>query len=157
MHPTIGNLVALLVVTSTLGWSQRAIADDRLKCQEVSGELSVASNGDGSTHGTLKHAGKLNGTTRAVFTSALTPTPNPNAFSYTGEFSIATNRGVLKSHNVGLFLVANGLFSEVAVIDSSNSTGNFLNATGVLYINGKTSDGGATFKADVLAEVCAVD
>ena len=73
------------------------------------------------------------------------------------EFSIATNRGVLKSHNVGLFLVANGLFSEVAVIDSSNSTGNFLNATGVLYINGKTSDGGATFKADVLAEVCAVD
>ena len=156
MHPSIGNLMALLLATATMGLFQEAMADG-LKCKGVNGELSVVSNGDGSTRGVIKHAGTLNGTTRAVFTSALTPTPNPNAFSYTGEFSITTNRGVLKSHNVGLFLVANGLFSEIGVIDSNTSTGSFSNAAGVLYINGKTSDGGATFSADVLGEVCAAD
>lgn len=148
----------LLVIALTAGWfSQDAVADDHRRCKNADGDLSVVSNGNGTTSGTVRHGGKLNGTTRAVFTSALTSTPNPNAFSYTDEFSIATDRGVLKAHNVGLFVVSNGLFSEIAIIDPGTSTGSFAAATGVLYINGKTNDGGATFKAEITGELCVAD
>ena len=117
--------MAPLVAMATMGWFQGAIADDRLKCKAVNGELNVVSTATALPAGPSKMRESSTGRRRAVFTSALTPTPKPNAFSYTDQFSITTNRGVLKSHNVGLFLVANGLFSEIGVIDSSTSTGSF--------------------------------
>jgi hypothetical protein len=157
MNPGIRTRATLLVIALIAGClSQQAIADDP-KCRNANGDLSVVSTVNGTTSGTIRHGGKLNGTTRAVFTSALTSTPNPNAFSYTDEFSITTDRGVLKAHNVGLFVVSNGQFSEIAIIDPSVSTGDFATATGVLYINGKTSDGGATFKAEITGEFCVAD
>jgi hypothetical protein len=84
----------------------------------------------------------------------LTPTPDPNAFSYTDDFAVATNKGLLKTNNVGIFDVVMGLFSEIARIDPSASTGRFAGATGVLYVNGATTDGGATFQAEITGEVC---
>jgi len=156
--PSIRTLAAIFLVASTAAWfTEEAMADERLKCRDANGELSVVSNANGTTSGTIRHGGKLNGTTRAVFTSALTSTPNPSAFSYTDDFSITTDRGVLKAHNVGLFMVSNGLFTEIAVIDPSASTGGFAGATGAIYINGKTSDGGATFKAEITGEFCIAD
>ena len=155
MNPSIMTRATFCVIAWTAGcFSQQAMADDHLRCRDANGDLSVVSSGSGTTSGTVRHGGKLNGSTRAVFTSALTATPNPNAFSYTDEFSITTDRGVLKAHNVGLFMVSNGLFSEIAIIDPGTSTGNFAAATGVLYINGKTNDGGATFTAEITVEFC---
>lgn len=158
MKSTTSRYAALVVIGSiAASLCQGAIADDRRKCKSVDADLAVIANGDGTTRGTVKHGGKLDGTSRAVFTSALVATPNPAAFSYTDDFSITTDRGVLKAHNVGLFVVSNGLFSEIAVIDSGTSTGNFAAATGSLYITGKTSDGGATFQAEITGEICFSD
>ena len=158
MKSRISRPATLLVIASIAATlCQGAMADDRRKCKNIDADLSVVSNGNGTTSGTVRHGGKLDGTTRAVFTSALSPTPNPAAFSYTDEFSVTTDRGVLKAHNVGLFVVSNGLFSEIAVIDSGASTGNFAAATGALYINGKTSDAGATFQAEITGEICFSD
>ena len=123
-------------------------------CKEAKGNLSVVNNGDGTTNGTITKGGKLDGPTHAVFTSTLTPTPDPTTLSYTGDFSATNKRGALKTHNVGLFDVGTGLFSEIARIDASASTGKFAGATGVLYINGKTIDGGATFQADITGQIC---
>jgi hypothetical protein len=147
----------LAIATTSAALSGAALADDPSRCKQAEGTLSVLNNGDGTTSGTVTHGGKLNGTTRAVFTSALTSTPNPSAFSYTDEFSITTDRGVLKAHNTGLFVVDKGLFSEIAVIDPGASTGRFAAATGVLYINGNTKDGGASFNAQIGGEVCGAD
>ncbi len=58
------------------------------------------------------------------------------------------------THNVGIFDVVKGLFSAINRIDPNASTGEFAEATGVLYINGKTSDGGATFQAEITGEIC---
>lgn len=158
MKSKISRPATLLVIASiAASLCQGATADDRRKCKSVDADLSVVSNGNGTTSGSVRHGGKLDGTTRAMFTSALTPTPNPAAFSYTDEFSITTDRGVLKAHNVGLFVVGNELFSEIAVVDSGTSTGDFAAATGALYINGKTSDGGATFRAAISGEICFSD
>ncbi|MBA3785930.1 MAG: hypothetical protein H0X15_10415, partial [Acidobacteria bacterium] len=50
-------------------------------CQKVKGNESGVDNGNGTTSGTITQGGRLNGTVQEVFTSAITPTPDPNAFS----------------------------------------------------------------------------
>lgn len=158
MNLKIRTLVTLALVALTIGLfslpqSVAAVSN----CQQAKGNLSVVNNGNGTTSGTITQSGKLNGTTQAAFTSALTPTPDPNTFSYTDDFTVTTNRGILKTRNVGLFDVATRLFSEIARIDQNASTGDFAGATGVLYINGKTTDGGATFQAEITGEICSAN
>ena len=143
-------LVALTIGLFSLPPAALAVSD----CQKAKGNLSIVNNGNGTTSGTLTQGGKLNGTTQAVFTSAFTPTPDPNTFSFTDDLTVTTNKGVLQTHNVSLFDVANGVFSAIARIDPNASTGDFAGATGVLYVNGKTTDGGATFQAEMTGEIC---
>lgn len=143
-------LVAMIIGLFLLPQSALAVSD----CQKAKGNLSVVNNGNGTTSGTITQSGRLDGTTQAVFTSAFTPTPAPNTFSFTDDLTITTHRGVLKTHNVGIFDVATGLFSAFNRIDPNTSTGDFSGATGVLYVNGRTTDGGATFQAETTGEVC---
>ena len=155
MKPTIRTLawlalVALTISFSSLGQSAAAVSD----CKKAQGNLSVVNNGNGTTSGTLTQGGRLNGTTQAMFTSAFTPTPDATTFSFTDDLTPTTGNGVLKTHNVGIFDVATGLFSAVNRIDPNASTGDFAGATGVLYVNGKTTDGGATFEAEITGEIC---
>lgn len=143
-------LVALTIGLFTLTQTALAFSD----CKKVQGNLSVVNNGNGTTSGIINKGGRLDGTTQAVFTSAFTPTPDPYTFSFTDNLTLTTNKGVLKTHNVGIFDVATGLFSAINRIDPAASTGDFAGATGVLYINGKTTDGGATFQAEITGEIC---
>jgi hypothetical protein len=123
-------------------------------CKEAKGKLSVVNNGNGTTSGTITQGGRLNGTTQAVFTSGFTATPDPNTFSYNDNLTLTTNKGVLKTSNVGIFDLGTGLFSEIARINPSTSTGDFAGATGVLFIFGKSTDGGATFQAEIDGDIC---
>ena len=123
-------------------------------CTKVRGTESVVNNGDGTLSGTLTHGGRLNGTTHVVVTSAFTPTPDPNTFSFTDDFTLTTRKGVLVSHNVTLLDMANGLVTAIGQIDSSASTGEFAGASGVVFINGTTEDGGATIQTRLTGEVC---
>lgn len=141
-------LVALTIGLFSFAQSASAVSD----CKKVKGNLS---GGGGS--GTITQGGRLNGTTQAIFTSAFTPTPDPTTFSFTDDLTVTTNKGVLKTHNVAIFDVAAGLFSAIDRIDPHTSTGDFAGATGVLYINGKTNDGGATIQAEITGEICFAD
>jgi hypothetical protein len=144
---------ALVALTIGLFSSSRpvlAAAD----CQQVKGHESVVNNGNGTTSGTITQGGKLNGTTQGVFTSAFTPTPAANTFSFTDDLTLTTHKGVLQTHNVTLLDAASGVFTAIARIDPNTSTGDFAGATGVLYINGKTVDGGATFGGEITGQIC---
>ena len=155
MRLKIRTLATLALFALTVGWfssSQSAFAVS--DCQKEKGNLTVVNNGNGTTSGTITQGGKLNGTTQSVFTSAFTATPDPNTFSFTDDLSITTKKGVLRTHNVAIFDVAHGVFSAINRIDPNTSTGDFAGATGVLYVNGKTLDGGATFQAEVTGEIC---
>ena len=143
-------LVALIIGLFPLAQSASAVSD----CKQAKGNLSVVNNGNGTTSGIITQGGRLNGTTQANFTSAFTPTPDATTFSFTDDLTLTTNKGDLKTHNVGVFDVATGLFSAVNRIDPSASTGDFAGATGVVYISGKTTDGGATFQAEITGEIC---
>ena len=156
MNLKLRTLATLALVALTIGLfsSSQSVLADRDCHQKANGNLSVVNNGDGTTSGTITQGGRLNGTTQAVFTSAFTPTPDPNTVSFTDDLSVMNRKGVLKTHNVGIFDQATGLFSAINRIDPNASTGGFAGATGVLYINGKTTDGGATFQAEITGEIC---
>ena len=150
MNFKIRMLATVALVTLTIGLfplaqSASAVGD----CKQVKGNLS-----GGGGNGTITQGGILNGTTQAVFTSAFTPTPDPTTFSFTDDLTLTTDKGVLKTHNVAIFDVARGAFSAIDRIDPNASTGNFAGATGVLYVNGKTPDGGATIQAEITGEIC---
>jgi hypothetical protein len=155
MKQKIRTLATFALVALTIGLfplAQSASADS--DCKKAKGNLSVVNNGNGTTSGTITQGGRLNGTTQASFTSPFTPTPDPSTISFTDDLTLTTNSGVLKTHNVGIFDGATGLFSAINRIDPTASTGDFAGATGVLYINGKTADGGATFQAEITSEIC---
>jgi hypothetical protein len=145
----------MALVVLTLAWvslpPSAAAVDD---CKKVHGSLSVVNNGNGTTSGIITQGGRLNGTTQAAFTSTFTPTPDPSTFFFTDDLTVTTSEGILKTHNVSIYDVATGVFSAIARIDPNTSTGDFAGATGVLYINGKTADGGATFQAGITGEIC---
>ncbi len=150
MKLKIRTLATFVLVALTIGLfslSQSASADST--CHRVKGNLS---GGGGS--GTITQGGILNGTTQAVFTSMFAPTPDPTTFSFTDDLTVTTHRGVLKTHNVAIFDTARGVFSAIDRIDPHASTGDFAGATGVLYINGRTPDGGATIQAEITGEIC---
>lgn len=153
---TLATLVMIALTACLFSLPQVALADDDEdgSCKEARGNLSVVNNGNGTTSGRIRQGGRLNGTTQAVFTSAFTPTPDPNTFSFTDDLTVTTHRGVLKTHNVGVFDFATGLFSAINRIDPNASTGDFAGATGVLYVNGKTTNGGATFQGEITGEIC---
>ncbi len=123
-------------------------------CKKVKGNVSAVNNGNGTASGIITQGGELNGTTLVVLTSAFTPTPDPNTFSFTDDLTLITKKGVLRTHNVTLVDLANGVVTVIARIDPNASTGDFAGATGVLYINGKTPDGGTTFQEEITGEIC---
>ena len=149
---TLGTfaLVALTVGLFPIAQSASTLSD----CQKAKGHLSIVNNGNGTTSEIITQGGRLNGTAQAVFTSAFTPTSDPTTFSFTDDFTVTTNNGVLRTHSVGIYDVATGLLSIIARINPNAGTGDFAGAAGVLYINGKTTDGGATFQAEITGEIC---
>ena len=146
---TICALVALAVGLSSTMQPVAALND----CKQLIGTLNAVNNGNSAT-GIITQAGRLNGTTEAVHTSGFTPTSDPTTFSFTDDLTLTTNKGVLRTHNVVIFDVARGLFTAIARVDPNASTGDFAGATGVLYLNGKTTDGGATVQAEITGEIC---
>lgn len=138
---------------STSAQDQSLAQSASLPCRNVEGKLSEVSNANGTT-GRITQGGILNGRTQLIYTSGVLPTPDPNTVSYTTDFTVTTNRGVLKTHNVGVFDFALGSFTEIARIDPNASFGRFAGATGVLFTSGNTPDGGATFRSKISGEIC---
>jgi hypothetical protein len=150
MKLKIRTLTTFALAVLTIGLFSLAQSASALSnCKRVQGNLS-----GGSGIGIIMQGGILNGTTQAVFTSAFTPTPDPATFSFTDDLTVTTNKGVLKTHNVAIFDVVRGVFSAIDRIDPNTSTGDFAGATGVLYVNGKTPNGGATIQAEITGEIC---
>lgn len=157
MSKRIKALAMFAMVTVTVGLfslPQFALADGN--CKNLKGNLSVVNNFDGTTSGTITRGGKLNGTTRATFSSAPIPTPDASTISYIDNFSVTTQKGILATSNVAIYDTGKGLFSEIARIVPDASTGDFAGATGVLFINGQTTDGGTTFQAGIEGEICFI-
>ena len=122
-------------------------------CHTMKGNLS-----GGGGFGTISQGGRLNGTTQTVFTSMFTPTPDPTTFSFTDDLTITTyHNGILRTHNIAIFDTAKGVFTALDRVDPNTSTGIFAGATGVLYINGRTPDGGATIQAEITGDICFAD
>lgn len=122
-------------------------------CRKVKGNLIDVTTPAGVI-GTLTNGGILNGTYELLNHAGPSVTPDPNTISYTLDFVVTTNQGQLKASDIGIFDFVTGVFSEIARINPNTSTGRFAGATGVLFTNGKTTDGGATFQSAITGEIC---
>jgi hypothetical protein len=145
------TLVALLLVVFVSSGTILAVNN----CQKVKGIENGVLNPDGSgASGIITQGGKLNGTSQVVLASGFVPTGDPFTFSFTDNLTLTTNEGVLRTNNVTLNDLANGVATAVARINPNTSEGAFAGATGVLYINAKVTDAAGAFRAEITGEVC---
>lgn len=161
MRLRIKKIATFTLVALTIGLFSSAQTVSAKGCPAVKANLSVKNNGDGTMSGiiTSEDSKRLNGTALSVSTSVFTPTPDVTTYSFTDDltFKSVAAKGILRTHNVGIIDVATGLFSSINRIDPKESEGFFEGAFGVLYINGRTYDGGETFYAEVTGEICYAD
>jgi hypothetical protein len=157
MNTRIRTAVMLAAIVSTLffGLEERTSAQSTDDCMKVKGRLMQDSS-SGRNLGTITNGGILNGRTEIVFATAAFPTPDPTTVSFIGDLTLATHRGVLKTHDVYLFDFFLGVGTGIHRVDSNASTGVFSGATGVLYDNSK-STGPSTVQGNVTGELCFAD
>lgn len=157
MNAKTRNLITLGVVVLSLcllSLQEIASAQSANNCMRVKGTFLDVTSG-GSTTGTITNGGILNGTTETVFNGDFA-FPDPTTVSFTGDYSVSTERGVLKTHNVYIFDFVRGVGTALYRIDANASTGVFVGATGVLYSNGKATDT-ATVQGTITGEICFAD
>lgn len=145
---------AVILTIGLLTVGQSALAENG--CKEVSGTDTEVDNGIDGGAGPVTNAGILNGTAQTVFTSSPLPTPVSTIFSFTGEWTLRTDQGQLKTSNVYILDFSTGRWTAIGYINSSTSTGRFAGATGVLYYNGKQIGTAFpfTFAAALSGEIC---
>jgi len=147
--------VTTMLTIGLLCLEQPALAESN--CKEARGNLVEVFTGGNSTPGTLSNAGRLNGKTLVGFPVGGSPTPWPTAFTFTGQFTLTTRRGQLKTSNLYLLDVAALKGNVLGYIDPNGSTGIFAGATGTLFLNvTKVTVAGSTqtFQSEVHGQVC---
>jgi hypothetical protein len=159
MNARTRKLMTLLAIVWSFGLfplEQSASAQSpNSNCKHVKGkEVDVYPGSGNAAFGTITNGGILNGTTEHVFTSGASATPDPTTVSFTGDFTLTTNDGQLKTSNVYLYDFATGLTAYLQRINSNTSTGRFAGATGMLFGSGKSPDGGITVLAEITGEIC---
>src|SRR5262245_56988523 len=140
-------LVAIVLTFCLCSLEQSVSAQS--KCLNVKGTAI-----DAITGGTLTEGGILNGTTQFGFTSGFLPAPVATAVSFTADYTVTTHKGVLKTHSVYIYDFAKRVAAAISQIDPVASTGVFAGATGMLYFNAKSTDGGVTVQSDITGEIC---
>lgn len=148
---TLMTLAALALTFCLVSLEQSASAQSTNNCMKVKGK--TVDVGGFITTTTITNGGILNGTGETVFGAAFVPTPDPTTFSFTGDTTLTTNRGVLKTHNVYIVDFATAAGTALYRIDPSTSTGIFAGATGVLFLNAKDVSG-LTVEGDISGEIC---
>jgi hypothetical protein len=145
-------------------WPGQTAAAAQGNCKELKGELVVLPQ-SGTTEGTIRNGGELNGTFRAVDTSVAFATPDPKVVSYTQDLIISTHVGQLTATSVWLFDFSNlpvGAVSGIARIGptsaktgSAASTGRFAGATGFYFITGASApDAAGNARGEISGQIC---
>ncbi len=154
-------LLALAAVAGGLVLAIPAAAASNAECEAVNGTLSSTANlATLTTQGTID--GDLEGTTffqgdptsLAPVTATTLPPLNPTVH-YTGDLTITTPKGVLKTRSVGIFEPGgNGLGTQFDRVLGDQSTGKFAGATGHLYFNFQTDSTGTVFTNTYTGQIC---
>jgi hypothetical protein len=139
----------------TAARSERMAKSTNSNCKEVKGNLTVEF-GAGTANGEIINGNVLNGTFATAFTpGSVVPTADPTSITFTGDSTISTDKGVLATHDVYLFDLVSALGPGMLRIDSTNSTGEFAGATGILYLNPNFGD--PPGHAQLSGKICLAD
>ena len=140
MNAKIRTGVTLVAVVFTLGSLQQSAEAQSANsnCVKVQGRETGVFDGV-SVDITITGAGILNGRGRFTFdfASGTFPTPDPNSFTYRGEYTISTQQGQLNQRYVALDQFGPPfIHTHIARVVPETSTGRFAGATGVIYAKG---------------------
>ena len=103
-------------------------------CYAIKAEAHDTWPGSGNlSTGVIRHSGLLNGTTEYVYDTDAFPTLDPDMVTFGAGLTVTTKHGLLRARVVNLFNVATGIWTSIATIDPTMSTGRFVGATGTLW------------------------
>ena len=158
MNVKTRTLVMLVAFALTLGLAsleKSTSAQSPNQCLKVKGKVfETFTNGGNTNMGTVTNGGILDGAMERVFNSAPRPTPDPATISLTMDFTVTTNRGVLKTHVVSILDLASSVATGIHRIDPNTSTGVFAGATGILYENVNINFQSFTAESVITGEIC---
>jgi hypothetical protein len=157
------NFCAAVAALGLLWPGQTALAANG-NCKELKGEMVVLPQA-GTTMGTIKSGGELNGTFKAVDTSVAFATPDPSAVAYTQDLIISTHLGQLTATSVWLFDFSGlpvGAVAGIARIGPTSaktgsvvSTGRFAGATGFYFLTGASApDAAGNVRGEISGQIC---
>ena len=148
-------LAAVVLILGLFSLEESTSAQSPNQCMKVKGKVfETFTNGGNTNMGTVTNGGILEGTMERVFISAPVPTSDPTTFSLTIDFSVTTNRGVLKTHGVAILDIASSVAAAIHRIDPNASTGVFAGTTGILYENIKVNFQSLTADSGITGEIC---
>jgi hypothetical protein len=162
MVKPIGVVLGLAAVAGGLLLTIPGAAATNSECEAVNGTLTSTANLNNlTTQGTI--SGDLegatffqgDGTSLTLVTATNSPPLRPTVH-YTGDLSLTTHKGVLKTRSVGVFEPGgNGLGTQFDRVLGDQSTGQFAGATGHLYFNFQTDSTGTIFTNTYAGEICS--
>ena len=151
------NAQKLTVMAVVLSFGLFTVEESALAqgdCKQVKAQVTEVSISPTANTGTVTNGGDLNGTIQVNFGSSALPTPDPTSVTFTGDFTITTNQGLLKLSNVYLYNFS-GIGTVFGRVNPSGSTGKFAGATGVLFFNGRvTNFSPFTIQEELSGEIC---
>ena len=150
---TVTTLAAALFAFCLFSPARTASAQSNCRKVKASAVDVTDANDSNLATGRITRGGILNGTTETVFSPVVIFTPDPTTVSFIGDSTFTTRLGLLKTHNVYIFDIVRGVGTGLYRVDPSASTGIFAGATGLLYINGK-STAPRTVESSLTGEIC---
>jgi hypothetical protein len=159
------GLVAIISILGTLATS--SVSGDvqaRDRCRPIRGKSQSLLTTENCTSpvglctvGTITSAGALDGAqvflAYDVAPSAGIPTVEPAAnLSFSGQVTITARRGTMVTHDLGVFDVVNGFFTEVE--RPVSGTGIFTNPSHDWFISGAVNAAGNGFNSEISGTLC---
>ena len=149
---SITSVAALaLILFASIGVAPaQAQASD---CKHVKGDVSVAF-GPGSANGSVSNGGALNGALSTAFVpGGVMPTADPTSITFTADSTFTAVGGNLVTNDVYVLDFVLGVGSAMMKIDSAASTGIFAGASGVVYLNIRSTTP-ANGEAELAGTIC---
>ena len=163
--PIRASLVALLLVVHLMSYAQAysAFAESD-RCQQIRAKEHAVRVTEGCTspvgfcvEGVISGGGSINGKTKATILglapSVGLPGMEPETtLSVVGDRTIETPHGTLTLRFTAVFDTARGEFAELLRV--TDGKGEFLGATGTLYLTGRLSADGISIEGDFTGVIC---
>jgi hypothetical protein len=149
-------LSVALLVSARPALAQEESDAPQSQCKRVKArQVDFFDPATNASTGPVTGAGLLNGTQLSAFTPGALPTADPAVVTFTADYTLTTDHGVLKAANVYLYDVPTNVATTLSRINPATSIGRFAGATGTIYyVSRVISLVPFVVESDLTADIC---